>query len=76
MTVGERLAYTDQIRDRGEAKTFVRNLIETLHNNLHDGATDYSEVADNLEAAQKTFENLEANGNVTLQLTNLIVNLN
>lgn len=75
MTIGEKLAFTDRIRDRGEAKNFVRELIETLHQNLHQGAENYSEIANDLEIAQKTLTNLEANGNVTLQLTNLAINL-
>lgn len=76
MTLGEKFAFIDQIRDRGEAKVFVRDLINALHESLHEKGHEFSELADNLEIAQKTLENLEANGNVTLQLANLVIKLN
>ena len=75
MTVGERLAYTDTIRDRREAKLFVRGLIDSLHQSLHNGNGGFSQTADNLEVAQKTLEAIRANGNVQLHLTNLIIHL-
>lgn len=75
MTTGEKLAYADQIRDRGEAKIFIRQLIENLHCILHEESGGFDKTADNLEIAQKTLNNLEANGNVTLQLTNLVIKL-
>lgn len=74
-SVGEKLKLTDQVRDREEAKIFVRDLITELHESLHNKQTGYSQTADNLEISQKTLANLEANGNVTLQLTNLVINL-
>src|SRR3990167_4171214 len=56
MSVGEKLAYTDPIKDRGEAKLFVRGLIDSLHQSLHNGNGGFSQTADNLEVAQKTLE--------------------
>ena len=75
MSIGEKLGYTDQIKDRNEAKAFVRDLINYLHLSLHKGNNNFSLMADNLEISQKTLTNLDANGNVTLQLTNLAINL-
>lgn len=75
MTKGEKLMEVDKIKGREEAKTFVTNLIESLHDNLHRAESNFKNQADDLELLQKTLNNLEANGNVTLQLANLVINL-
>ena len=75
-SVGEKLKEIDQIRDREEAKLFVRELINNLHLLLHQDRSNLKNIADNLEISQKTLGNLEANGNVSLQLSNLSIKLN
>jgi DNA polymerase III gamma/tau subunit len=74
LTVGEKLAFVDQIKDRGEAKALVLDLITFLHQTLIK-AENKTETAKNLKISVKTLNHLEANGNVNLQLTNLAINL-
>lgn len=72
---GNKLAFIDKIKSRGEAVSFVKDLIFTLHSNLKTSGENLFNTAKKLKAAQKTLTNLEANGNVGLQLTNLVVSL-
>ena len=74
-TVGKKLAFIDKIKDRRVATKFTEELIETLHNWVHSGHDNYASLAKNLEASTATLNNLKANGNVSLQLTNLVVHL-
>jgi DNA polymerase III gamma/tau subunit len=69
------LSTIDKIKDRGEAKELVENLISQLHHSLITGKDPLSETAENLEISVRTLNNLKANGNVNLQLTNLVINL-
>ena len=62
--INEKLQFIDKIKDRGEAIIFLENLILIRHENK-----DF----ENLENHLKTLKNLKANGNVSLQLTNLLV---
>lgn len=74
LTVGEKLLLIDKIKDRGEAKAFVEKIIFYLHQTLIN-ASNKAKTAKNLEISLKTLNNLEANGNVNLQLSNLAINL-
>ena len=71
----ERLAIIDKIKDRARAIELIENLINFLHNELHSNGVDYQKTAKNIETASQTLKNLRANGNVSLQLTNLVVSL-
>lgn len=73
MTIGEKLAFCDKIKDRGEARQFVNDLINILHQQLLS-QKDLLKTARNLEICIKTLNNLEANGNLALQLSNLVIN--
>ncbi len=73
LTSGEKLAFIDKIKDRGEAKDFVQNLIEVLHFNLLNSAKNRLKRALGLEILIKTLNNLKSNGNVQLQLTNMVI---
>jgi len=75
LPVGEKLAHIDKIRERKKAIDFVENLITHLHELLHKNQ-EYSRLANDIRAANSTLVALKANGNVTLQLTNLAVNMN
>ena len=66
-TTGQRLAFFDKIRDRDEAISLVENLIFYLH--------EKGELT-GMEILLKTLTGLKANGNVNLQLTNLVINYN
>ena len=75
LTTGEKLALIDKIKDRGEAKIFVQNLIEVLHFNLLNSAKTKLKIVMDLEILIKTLNNLKSNGNVQLQLTNMVISL-
>lgn len=72
---GERLLIIDKIKVRLEATVFLQNLIGQLHLQLNNDPKNYQLIAKYLEESQKTLSAIEANGNVNLQLTNLVVNL-
>jgi len=73
LTTGEKLALIDKIKDRGEAQVFVQNSIEVSHFNLLNSVKDRSKTAMNLEILIKTLNNLKLNGNVGLQLANMVI---
>ena len=75
LTTGEKLAFIDKIKDRGEAKIFVQNLIEVSHFNLLNSVKTRLKIATGLEILIKTLNNLKLNGNVQLQLTNMVISL-
>jgi DNA polymerase III delta prime subunit len=75
LTTGEKLAYTDKIKDRDKAIEFAESLINYLHAKLHLQITGYSNTVKSLEVAGQTLRFLRANGNVSLQLTNLVIGL-
>ena len=75
LTTGEKLAFVDKIKDRDKAIEFAENLVNFLHTTLHSEKTDYPKIAKNLETASQTLNYLKANGNVGLQLTNLVIGL-
>jgi DNA polymerase III delta prime subunit len=72
---GERLALIDKIKDRAKAIEFAENILMFLHNKLHSDSSDYQKGAKNIEVVSQTLKNLRANGNVSLQLTNLVISL-
>jgi len=73
LTTGEKLALIDKIKDRGEAQVFVQNLIEVSHFNLLNSVKNRSKTAMDLEILIKTLNNLKLNGNVGLQLANMVI---
>src|SRR4030042_3242891 len=75
MGIGDKLAYIDKIKDRGKAIEFAENLVRFLHRNLHSQKTGLSETAKNLETISQTLNRIKANGNVSLNLTNMGVSL-
>jgi len=75
MTTGEKLAFIDKIKDRDKAIEFAENLVNFLHNRLHSDKIDYAKTAKNLETVSQALVNLKANGNVSLQLTNMTIGL-
>ncbi|HSX49029.1 MAG TPA: hypothetical protein VLE44_02110 [Candidatus Saccharimonadales bacterium] len=71
-SVGEKLKTISIITKRDEAILFANSLISTGH----DEFLKNYDMAKFLKEAQNLKRNLEANGNVQLQLTNFVVNLN
>jgi hypothetical protein len=76
LSTGEKLSYIDKIKDRDEAIEFVENMVNFLHSSLHENTLKYKSRIKEIELAVKTLSRLKGNGNVNLQLTNLVVNFN
>ncbi|HET7098818.1 MAG TPA: hypothetical protein VFI61_01130 [Patescibacteria group bacterium] len=74
-TLNEKIMETDKIKDRGVAIDFVSNLINNLHTFMHSNEVDYTSTVHNIEIMTTTLNNLKKNGNVNLQLTNMVVGL-
>lgn len=75
MPVGEKLNYISNIKDREKAIELAENTVNLLHSKLHEKEVKYSVTAKNIEVAAETLTRLKGNGNVNLQLTNMVINL-
>jgi DNA polymerase-3 subunit delta' len=73
LSTGEKLAYIDKIKDRAKAIEFAENMVNFLHGSLHKNDVKYKSTVDQIEVATKTLSGLKANGNVNLQLSNLVI---
>lgn len=71
-SIGREMEIISEIKTREEGINFLTGLIFTGHSLLLEGKS----VVHFLETANKTLANLKANGNVPLQLTNFVVNIN
>lgn len=65
MSAGQKLSLFDKIKDRDAAIKFIEGIIFFLH-----ARREFK----NMELLTKTLTGLNGNGNVNLQLTNLVVN--
>lgn len=74
LPVGKKMVFIDKIRKRDEALIFLENLIEILHRKLIEGEENLKYFGSFVSFAERAFQNIQGNGNVTLQLTNLVVN--
>lgn len=74
-SIGQKLNYIGKISDRPKAIKFVEDLILFLHKKIHSDNTDYSRLSKDVESSIQTLSNLKINGNLNLQLTNLVINL-
>jgi DNA polymerase III delta prime subunit len=71
---GEQLQIIDRIKKRDEAIHFVQTLISQLHKELIGKNTlVQSTISHHLTILQRTLTALMKNGNVTIQLTNMVV---
>lgn len=75
MPIREKLSYIDKIKRREEAEEFVENLIITTHNFLHKGEKNYLKISKNLRVETDAFKAIRANGNVVIQLTNMVIGM-
>ena len=74
-TIGEKFAFIDKIKSREEAENFVSDIIYHLHSQIVTRRHKGLSFAQNAEIVNLTLNYLKANGNVQLQLTNMIINL-
>ena len=73
--IGNKLTLVSEIKGREEAKDFVTNLILGSHSLMIKPGTKPTIYSRTIRAANFTLRSLEANGNVTIQLANLVVSL-
>jgi hypothetical protein len=73
MGPGQKLSLLDGLRTREEAIAFIENLITNCHRLLLKTRDKHLILAKYIKAANKTLSALKANGNVLIQLTNLVV---
>lgn len=73
--VGEKFSILESFRKRNAAVEFLDSLIIFLHNEMLKKDTNLSSISQTIHAVQATKQNIEGNGNVTLQLTNMVVNM-
>ncbi len=75
-SISERFKYLDKIKKRDEAIIFIKDTINIVHDEIKVGEKDYNYLANQIKFLQKTLDALNQNGNVTIHLTNLVLNLN
>ena len=75
LDTADKLLFLTKIKDRKDAQEFVLNLTLGLHKTLLADDIDRLTVAKNLKITQETFAALKTNGNVTLQLSNMAINI-
>ncbi len=76
LSTGKKLALVDKIKGRDEAKEFTENLVNYYHGMMHQKETkNLKTTAENAKNALQTLGKIKANGNVSLSLTNLVINL-
>jgi DNA polymerase III delta prime subunit len=75
MSIGQKFNYLESYKKREDAINFIRELVLGVHKLLLEDMKNYSYNAKVLKSAQSTLSALKANGNVTLQLTNFVVNV-
>ena len=73
-SVSKKLQKIGEIKTREDAFIFVENIILVGHKMLHSNEVPKSVLAVYLKIAQKTLLNLKMNGNISLQLTNFVIN--
>jgi DNA polymerase III delta prime subunit len=73
-STSEKFLFFDQIKDRDQAINFINLIIRVIQKDLiiSEKPEKYVRL---LESAQLCLENLEANGNVNLQLTDFVVGI-
>ena len=75
MSQGEKLAVVDKIHSREDALEFTENFVLSCHELLLKTKQKHALLAKFLKVGTLTLSRLKANGNVTLQLTNMVVGL-
>jgi DNA polymerase-3 subunit delta' len=74
-TTSGRLEKISNVRKRDEAIDFMEVLIKGAHSALYRESTDLKKASEFIINANYTLNNLNANGNVALQLTNFVVSI-
>lgn len=75
MPTPEKLQYVDKLRKREEAVSFLEECIFSYHQKLHGDKDSYRLLAKNLTVLNRTLVRIRGNGNINLQLTNMVIGL-
>lgn len=75
MSTGKKLSYTEKYKDRSDTKIFLTDFIKSFHQLLHKYPARASVLANYIEQFTVTLNRVEANGNVNLHLTNMVLSL-
>lgn len=75
-SIGEQLANVDKLKKRDAAIEFLQERIAVLHRQMVNGsAHEISPIAHQIAHTQSALTALEKNGNVTIQLTRMVVRI-
>jgi len=71
----KRFEMIENIRARQDAVSFLKSCLNYLHIRLTTQKGDLKDLTDNISVVQKSLTYIEANGNVNLQLSNMLISL-
>jgi len=74
-SIGEKFQIIEKSKKREDAVIFLQNLLEFLQSKITQSKTNLTGVATPLEITQQTLDAVNQNGNVTMQLTNMVVKM-
>lgn len=75
LSTPEKFLYVDKMRKRDEAVSFLEESILTYHQKLQSSDANYSLLAKYLTVFGQTLNAVQGNGNINLQLTNMVLGL-
>jgi hypothetical protein len=75
LSTPEKLQYVDQMRKRDETVSFLEDCVFSYHQRLHGDKDNYRLLAKYLTILSQTLKRVRGNGNINLQLTNMVLGL-
>ena len=75
LNTSDKIAFINSMKKKQDAIDFMQNLIMVSHQKLIEEKLNYKELVNILKNSQRTYSNLNANGNVNLQLTDFVLSL-
>ncbi len=71
----EKVSLISGLKEREKAKEFLISLFNSLHSMLHSEKKNHKFLSEAIEITQETINTLNANGNLTLQMTNFLIRI-
>jgi DNA polymerase III delta prime subunit len=75
LNTSNKLTFINSMKKKQDAIDFMQNLIIVSHQKLIEEKVNNKELVNILKNSQRTYTNLNANGNVNLQLTDFVLSL-
>ena len=75
LSTPEKFLYIDKLRKRDETVSFLEESIFACHRKLHNDQENYRLLAKYLTVLGQTLKRIRGNGNINLQLTNMVLGL-